>query len=356
MDRNLAFYTQELSADIPKHFFKQTPLRLLYFPFFFCLLGVCIWAQIQFQWPWYGQLLMALVMGHFSAGLVFLTHELMHGQIVKSQKIQNLGGLFGLSPFLVSPSYWRYWHNYLHHGNTQYVLKDPDAFPPLIAYKNSTYMKRLFDWTPGAKTIRSYGYFFFWFSTQAVLNQIYFRFHNKMWDRMNHRRVTIEFAFQVVMMATYVLWASQYSFLFLVLIPFLIQNYVVMSYISTNHNLSPLTKVNDPLENSLTVTTNPVFDFFHLNFGYHVEHHLFPRMSGKYAKKLHQILKVKYPEEYKFMPKWKAIGLLYKTARIYKGHNHLIHPKTGEIFETIQSRPKAASVIVHREESQSVSL
>lgn len=141
-------------------------------------------------------------------------------------------------------------------------------------------------------------------------------------------------------MGGYVVWASQFSFFFLVLIPFFVQNYVVMSYISTNHNLSPLTKVNDPLENSLTVTTNPVFDFFHLNFGYHVEHHLFPRMSGRYTKKLHGILKKKYPAEYKFMPKWKAIVLLYKTARIYKGHNHLIHPKTGEVYETLQTKSK----------------
>lgn len=141
MDRNLAFYTQELSPEIPKHFFSQTPRRLLYLPFFFSLIMVCIWAQMNLGLSWFLQLFVAIVMGHFSAGLVFLTHELMHGQIVKSQKIQNWVGLFGLAPFLISPSYWRYWHNYLHHGNTQYVLKDPDAFPPLIAYKNSTYMK-----------------------------------------------------------------------------------------------------------------------------------------------------------------------------------------------------------------------
>ena len=115
----------------------------------------------------------------------------------------------------------------------------------------------------------------------------------------------------------------------------MIQNYAVMRYISTNHNISPLTKINDPLENSLTVTTNPVFDFFHLNFGYHTEHHIFPRMSGAYTKKVHYEVKKMFPDTYQCMKKSTALKLLYSTPRIYKNMTTLINPKTLERFSTL---------------------
>ena len=38
---------------------------------------------------------------------------------------------------------------------------------------------------------------------------------------------------------------------------------------------------NDPLENSMSVTTLPVIDRLHFNFSHHVEHHLFPNMSAQ---------------------------------------------------------------------------
>jgi fatty acid desaturase len=72
-----------------------------------------------------------------------------------------------------------------------------------------------------------------------------------------------------------------------------------------------------------------------LNFGYHVEHHLFPRVSGKHAKKIHLLLKELYPDKYKFMPKWRALKYLYQTPRLYKNSNELVCPKTQETFPTI---------------------
>jgi fatty acid desaturase len=161
------------------------------------------------------------------------------------------------------------------------------------------------------------------------------RFKNKMWDNMNHKQVTIEFIAMVILAGTYIYWVGFENIVWLVVIPFLVQNYTILSYISTNHNISPLTKINDPLENSLTVTTNPVSDFFHLNFGYHVEHHLFPRVSCKHSKTIHKHLKAMYPTKYKYMPKWKALVYLYKTPRIYKNAEELVHPVTLETFPTL---------------------
>lgn len=331
----LTFYQQELKKHLHESVFKRTPGRALYFVSFLSLNIALIYCVVAFDPAWYLKLLAGLVIGQLNASLGFFAHETLHGSIFKNRFLQDFIGSVGLAPYMVSVTYWRFWHNTLHHGNTQLIYKDPDAFPTLSVYKRSKLMRFIFELSPGSKNPLSYLYFFYWFSFQSILNQVSLRFKNKMWANMDHRRVTMEFLFSVALVSSYIYFVGSSNFLWLVAIPFAIQNYSILSYISTNHNISPLTKINDPLENSLTVTTNRFWDFVHLNFGYHVEHHLFPRVSCRHAKKIHLLLKELYPEKYKHMPKAKALRLLYQTPRIYKNSTELVHPKSLETFPTI---------------------
>ena len=331
----LTFYQQELKKNLPQHIFKRTPGRVTYMLSFLLMNVSLIYLVIHFDPAWYLKLLCGFLIGQFNAGLAFVAHETLHGSILKNRHLQDLVGMIGFGPFLVSPTYWRYWHNTLHHGNTQLIYRDPDAFPTLSVYKRSKFMRVVFELAPGSNHPAGYFYFFYWFSFQSVLNQSYMRFKNKMWANMNHSRVSKEFIFICLMAFGYLSLVGPENFLWLVVIPMLIQNYVILSYITTNHNASPLTKINDPLENSLTVTTNALWDFLHLNFGYHVEHHLFPRVSGRHSKIVHQTLKEMYPEKFKHMPKWKALKYIYQTPRIYKNSNVLIHPKTLKQYPTL---------------------
>lgn len=337
--KNLAYYNKRVAPALPEKFFERNPARLLYAAAFWAVNALLAYFVVTLDLHWTLKVLAGFVIGQFNGSLAFISHEALHGSIIKNKYLQDLLAFFAFAPFLMSPTYWRFWHNRLHHGNTQYILKDPDAFPTMAVYRQSKFMQRLFNWTPGAKTIRSYFYFFFWFSFQSFLNQIYMRFGNKMWDEMKHTRVSIEFSLLLLMMGSLIYWVGAENFAYLVFIPFIVQNYTIMSYISTNHNISPLTKVNDPLVNSLTVTTNAIADFFHLNFGYHVEHHIFPRMSGAYTKKVHFELKKQFPETYQYMKKSDALRLLYGTPRIYKNHTTLINPKTLETSKTLPSLP-----------------
>jgi fatty acid desaturase len=66
-----------------------------------------------------------------------------------------------------------------------------------------------------------------------------------------------------------------------------------------------------------------------MGFGYHTEHHIFPRMSMKHAKTVSKKLQELYPDRYKIMPKWKAVKMLYQTPRVYKNRTTLINPLTG---------------------------
>lgn len=333
--KSLGEYNREVSRSLPKEVFKRNPWRLGYGLVFLSLSVLIISLLLNTELSLFAKIPLSLIFGICLGGLAFVSHELLHGALVKNKKLQTVLGFIGFTPMMISPTYWRYWHNTLHHGNTQLLYKDPDAFPTRMIWKRSKFMQFVFPLSPGSGTIRSFFYFFYWFSFQAFLNQSYMRFGNKMWEKMNHKKVTVEFVMQVALVATYLYLIGPSNWIWLFVIPFMIQNYTVMSYISTNHNISPYTKINDPLINSLSVANHPFWEKIHMNFGYHTEHHLFPSMPMSSAKIVHNSLKSMYPDRYQFMHKKDALKILYSTSRIYKNRETLVHPVSGVEYTTL---------------------
>lgn len=332
---DIAFYRREILPKLGPEVFEKNPDRLVWF-LFAAAGSMAAFSAIVFLDPaWPIKLILGISIGLCNGVIGFVTHELLHGSVTKSRKVQAVLGFFGLMPYLISPTYWKFVHNRLHHGKTQQAIRDPDAFPTFRIYKSSKFVQAIFPFTPGSGYKRSYLYFFFWLSFHEFTAQIYLRFRNGIFDAMNHRRVTIELTAQVLILCGLLAVAGPANWLWVMVLPIAAQNYLLMSYISTNHNLSPLTSENDPLANSLTVTNHPVLEFLTLNFGYHVEHHLFPTISGKHAKVIHRELLQRFPDTYKYMPKRQAMKALYSTARIYKNSSTLMHPESHATFDTI---------------------
>jgi len=334
-ERKLSFYRQALIKNLDPAIFKPNPWRLGFMGVFCAVACAMVYliAVVDVAWPL--KLLCGIVLGVCTGNMAFIGHELLHGSIIKSQRLQDLLFLFGVAPFFLSPTYWRFSHNRLHHGHSQKLITDPDAFPNLRIFRISRFMKFMFPFTPGSGHKRSAIYFFFWFSMHNLTAQLWMRFRNRGFDEMNHRRATLELAFQFLLGGVYLYFIGPSNWVWAFIVPTMTQNYWLMSYIATNHNLSPLTNVNDPLINSLSVTNHPVLEFLSMNFGYHVEHHIFPHVNGKHAKVIHRQLKAQFPANYKIMPKYKAMIALYKTPRIYKNSRQLVHPRTGEVHPTI---------------------
>jgi fatty acid desaturase len=126
-----------------------------------------------------------------------------------------------------------------------------------------------------------------------------------------------------------------YTFPFLYVVPVVIANAVVMSYIATNHFLNSLTDVNDPLVNSLSVTGPRWLEILHLNFGYHVEHHIFPTMSSRFGPQVRDVLVRLYGERYLTMPHTRALRLLYSRPKVHGDHDTLVDPRTLATFRTV---------------------
>lgn len=347
----LSFYAQSLAKELPPHAFQPHRKRLVWVGGAFALVFAIAACFVSLELSFVMKLALGLLLGLTYGTMAFLSHELLHGSIVRNRPWQNFLAFFTFMPFLVTPTFWRFWHNHLHHGNTQALLTDPDAFPNIRIYGFSRFMQRMFPFTPGSGHKRSLTYFLFWFSFHVFVAQAYLRFRNKVFDSLDHGKVNREWAIQIALWAGFLALLGWQNLFFTLVIPFLIQNYVIMSYVATNHNLNPLTKVNDPLVNSLTVTNNPLLETLHLNFGYHVEHHIFPTMNAVHAKTVHELLKTKFADKYQYMPKSTAIKKLYQTPRIYKDSKTLVHPETGFTAPTLSPRRSAPTEVLRESPS-----
>src|SRR5260370_326166 len=67
-----------------------------------------------------------------------------------------------------------------------------------------------------------------------------------------------------------------------VVLPMLVSNFVVMSYIVTNHMLCPMAPSRDTLNTTLSVPTHKILVIAHFHFSHPLEHHLFLAMSRRY--------------------------------------------------------------------------
>jgi fatty acid desaturase len=158
---------------------------------------------------------------------------------------------------------------------------------------------------------------------------------NGYYARVSKRVVYAESAAMLAFWLAVLALIGPWSFLFVYVVPVLVANAIVMSYIATNHFLNPLTEVNDPFANSLSVTSPRWLELLHLHFGYHVEHHLFPTMSGRHAPAVRDVLRQLYGQRYLTLPHAQALRLLYSRPKLHREHDTLVDPRTMRTFQTL---------------------
>jgi fatty acid desaturase len=324
---DIAYYQKILLPKLPKHIFKPYKADLGLFIFFYLVSIVIIYLNLTVQLDLIFQLISGLILGILAGSISHITHNLLHGSIISNKKLQTFFAFWGFLPHWLSPTFYRYWHNYLHHTFTQKHITDPDAYPSQFLFENSPFFKMIYAGLPGSKKFASYFYFFHSFTSHSQLNQCIQRFKlKKQYKKLNQNAVNRELFLQATVLIPLVIMLAKVNFIFLVVLPFSICNYMIMSYIATNHAMTPLTDVNDPLKNTLSLTSNRISDFFCRYMAYHVSHHLYPHVNPRYYPMIDKILLETFPEKYKCLPKWEAIKLLYSTPRIYKDENTVYYP------------------------------
>jgi fatty acid desaturase len=337
--RSISAYAREIRPLLTREHFAPARSRLFWLPAHLSLLACGIWLLAGQRLPWFVWPPLSLVMGGSFAGLTFLAHEALHGAVVRGKKLRRLIGWIGFLPFVVSPRLWEAWHNRVHHQHANRPGEDPDAYPTLDEYRQSSLVRAVTEWGPGRKRLRGALSLMFGFSVQSLHMLLDARRRNWL-TRAEHARAVAETLLGIAVWVTLAAAIGPLAFVFAYALPLMVANAIVMGFILTNHSLSPHTDVNDPLLNSLSVTGPRWMEWLTLGFGYHVEHHLFPAMSARHAVALRAILRRDFPRSYQSLPLLRALGALHRSARVYETRTTLVDPKTGRRWQTLT--PKAA--------------
>jgi fatty acid desaturase len=341
--RSIATYAKAIRPALPAEAFEPATSRVLWLPFHVGVISSLAWAMTTGRLPTWLWPVASLVIGCCLAGLVFLGHETMHGGVVRGRMAIRIVGFFSLVPFTLSPTLWTAWHNRVHHNHCAHPGKDPDMYPTLIEYETQKGARIMADhFGLGRRRLLSLFSLFVGFTGQS---------QQMLWGAREkgilspglHRRALLEFAAGVAFWAIVGFVVGAVPFIFVYLLPFVVANTIVMMFIMTNHNLSPVTTVNDPLVNSLSVTLPRVLEWLTLDFGLHTEHHLFPMMSTRHGRAVRTALREHYPHLYQAMPLTTALRQLYNTARVYKDDVTLIDPPSGQTWPTLVPRDSAPS-------------
>ncbi|WP_028400183.1 fatty acid desaturase family protein [Ectobacillus panaciterrae] len=326
------WYAARVAPYLPKKAFKPVPARLLGGLAYVLVVvaGFLTIGLLELNLWW--NLAIAAALGFSFSAMGFLGHEILHGTVVRKAWLRDLLGAVAFWPLSTGPKLWRKWHNMTHHIHTQDEELDPDAWPTITKLSKSRFLSWMYRLP---MPVRSFFNFLALTITFTLHSSRMFATYIKEFKPSKR---------PVVWLQLLMPWASWFSLLFVMglekwffayLLPLFIANFIVMAYISTNHRLNPLTPVNDPLANSLTVTVPRWVDVLHFNFSYHTEHHLFPGMSSKYYPMVKKKLTEMWPERYHEMPMLKAMIALWKTPRVYYQGTELIDPHQQNVYGSL---------------------
>jgi fatty acid desaturase len=338
-------YAREVRAELPPEVFEKVPARLLWLPVHLTVIAAAA-AVVLRGAPWWAALLCAVVAGHSWGCLGFLAHETLHHAVTPRRWLETLVGGIGFAPYCLSPALWTVWHNQAHHGHTGKPVADPDGYGTLGFWKKSGVVRALETIAPGSGHARSAAFLFVWFSIHSLLVLVFHSQRNDYYARTSRRVVYAQTAAMAAFWVTVLALVGPRAFVFLYVVPTLVANAVTMSYIATNHFLNPLTEVNDPLANSLSVTSPRWLSWLHLQFGHHVEHHVFPTMSGRHAPAVRDALVRLYGDRYLSLPHARALQLLYARPKIHDTHDTLVDPRTLATFHALAPGDLAMAPVV----------
>jgi fatty acid desaturase len=336
--QSIAYYAGELRPDLPPWMFAPARSRLFWLPVHAVVIGVLAWGIVTGRIPALLWPLVSIAIGACMACTAFLGHETLHGGVVRGRWTIRIVGWLGLLPFTVSPQLWTAWHNRVHHGHCGQPGIDPDMYPTLAEYESQPAARMMADYF-GIGRRRPMGFLSLLFGFTGQSTQVLFsaRRRGYLTPRL-HRQAIAETLLGVAFWTAVAMVTGLVPFLFVYVLPLVVANSIVMAFILTNHNLNPLTPVNDPLVNSLSVTLPRPLEWLTLRFGFHVEHHLFPAMSSRHGPAVREAVRGRWPERYQSMPMGRALQQLYRTARVYRDDVTLIDPRSGMTWPTLAPR------------------
>jgi len=327
-------YVKKLRSHLPKEAFEPEPSKLHLLIINLLILGVGwgIGAQLQHwptQWLWL-YLPFALVMANSVVVLAFASHDLMHGSVTRNHKLAYWLSLISQTILWMPPTLWKIIHNRIHHNNTNlpedldrnYYFDQPNTlgrrlqallFPSSEVALPWLVIGMMTLW--GFYALRSILSALVWGGQAGALAPAMFRVSTK-----ERWAIARELAFMVALHLGVLAWLSfnPLQIALAYVLPISLGYAGMIAYIYTNHLVSPVTEINDPLANSLSLKVPKLVDLLHINFSYHAEHHIFPGLNSDYYPMVRELLRQHYSDRMGYIVNagdaWK---MLLSTPRYY---------------------------------------
>ncbi len=320
----------KIRAELPPSAFAPEPMwSLLVIPVVGLIVGGSV-ALVLVPLPWYLAVLCSLLIGHLYASLTFLGHDIAHGASIGPGPVRELITYLSFAIYGVSPHLWRFWHHRAHHGQTNVVGRDPDNFGTLAEFDpGGAWSRLMLALAPGSSRWASGGYLFVFFALQG--QGVLWTKSRKLPDfrGLRRRRAILDTVLLAGFWLAVGIWAGPAGALLVVVIPMLVANFVVMSYIVTTHMLCPVVPRRDTLSTSMGVITLRLLDLLHFHFSHHLEHHLFPTMCSRHYPLVRRSLRRHLGDRYLAPPHWRALVAVFRTPRLYDGSHTLVDPFSG---------------------------
>ncbi|MEB3294299.1 MAG: fatty acid desaturase [Synechococcales bacterium] len=336
-----ADYAKALRPLLPAIAFQPHPAKLwiLFTHLGIMLSGWAIAAAIP-VWHWQQILVylpLSLIMGNSVLVLAFVSHDLLHGSIIRNQRVAYWLGLIGYSLHWTPPTLWQIVHNRTHHPKTNSV-DDPDR--NYLFQQPNSLGKRVQSWLVPSSEVTFLGWVLgmltAWgvHTARNVVAAIFFG--GKTEDvpapfpvkPREQRQIAIELAFITLihLLIGFVLGFNPLKLAIAYFLPISLGYAGMIFYIYTNHLFLRMTDINDPLINSVSLTVPKWVDWLHLNFSYHAEHHVFPGLNSDYYPEVRRLLAQQYPDRmnYIYSPQ-AAWHHLLSTPRQYKDETTFIN-------------------------------
>jgi fatty acid desaturase len=315
---------RSLRRALPDRVFMPRPSRGLWFAplVAVAVAGTALLASDVASAP--ARLLAVLVVGNTYASMLLLAHEVMHGGVLRSRRAQDALAWLGFAPFLVSPTLWRTWHNEVHHRHANESERDPDTFAGEAIAGGSAWSRRIVRLVPGAGGATSFVFPFVWFAAHGQIVLWFLSRRMPGFERMNRRRCKLEAGAMAAGWLALAVLLGPRTALLAIVAPMAVGNWILMSYIATNHLLRPLSERSDPLRGAMSVKTLGVLDRSHFRFSHHVEHHLFPAMTGRDLPLVREWLATNAGDAFVCVGHARALRALYATPRTYRDATTLV--------------------------------
>ncbi|MEQ8278867.1 MAG: fatty acid desaturase [Deltaproteobacteria bacterium] len=317
---------QRLRELMPPEAFEPVPVRGLaaFATFGFAVSIAVAVVATDLWWPIDAALSIVIGLSIVSTGLC--AHEASHGAIFRSALMRQLLVWVGFGPFLVTPGLWTAWHVRAHHRGTNQLKYDPDMlsghdhFESMFAHRFRT---NLF---PGSGTLASWvapaflftleGQYFLWVATgrAPLAGNV----------KMSRPWLMLTSALWIAAWATLAFVLGPLDALWVLVLPLMVGNTILMSYISTQHWIRPRVDADDPVATTLSVEVPRWVDAMHYQFSYHQEHHLFPSMSCKWAPLLREKVQQIDPNAVAALPWRTAMRAVFEAPVLYGDDRSLV--------------------------------